>query len=380
MTKGCRVVIAPDSFGGSLTAPEAARAMAAGWSSARPDATCDLLPLSDGGPGFVEVLSSLDGGVPSPVPVRDPLGRPVEAVLYARGTTVFVEAAQACGLERLAGSERDPLLTTTAGVGDLLEAALALGPSRVVVGLGGSATNDGGAGMLARLGLAFLDGKGRPLATGGGALRDLERIVGPPPWPPGVELVAATDVDSPLTGPGGATAVFARQKGADDAALATLEAGLERLRLVAARDLPGASGRDEVPGAGAAGGLGFGLELLGGSIEPGAELVASAAGLDARLAGADLVVTGEGSFDRQSLRGKVVSAVARHARATGCPCIVLAGQVSLPPGELERAGIEGAYSLVEEAGSLEASLADPARHLASLAARVASAWHRDFRP
>ena len=378
-----RVVLAPDGFGGTLTAREAATALAEGWSAAAPDDELVVLPLSDGGPGLVEVLSPvLAEAELRPVIVEDALARPVEAQLLLTGAagggttggTAWVESAQACGLHLLAPSERDPRTTTTYGVGQLVSAALDAGAGRIVVGLGGSATNDGGAGLLAALGLQRLAADGSRLPPGGVALAHLDRIEGEPdPRLAGVELVAATDVEAPLLGLYGASAVFGPQKGASandvqvlDAALARWADALEAHLQVSVRDLPG---------AGAAGGLGAALLALGARRVAGLGLVAAAVGLDAAVAGADLVVTGEGTFDATSLRGKVVSGVAAAASEHAVPCLVLAGQVTVGRRESAAIGVEEAYAVADLVG-LEASLSDPAGTLAQLAARVAGQWSR----
>lgn len=370
-----RVLLAPDSFGGTLTAAQAAAAMAAGWASAAPADELDPAPLSDGGPGLVEVLATaLPSAVRHVITVEDPLARPVEAAFLIDGTTAYVEAASACGLHLLEESERDPEVTTTYGVGQLVAAALDLGATRIVVGLGGSATNDGGAGLLAALGVQRLDAAGERLSPGGAALRSLDRLDGAPdPRLPAVELVAATDVDSPLLGLYGASTTFGPQKGASREAVARLDAALTRWADVLEPHL-GISVRD-LPGAGAAGGLGAALLALGARREPGIELVQRLVGLEDRVAAVDLVVTGEGALDPTSLTGKVVSGVAALAVAHAVPCVVLAGSVSIGRREAAAAGIEASYSLIETVGR-ERALGEPATALAELAARVARQWSR----
>ena len=370
-----RVLVAPDGFGGTLSAGEAAAAMAEGWSAAAPGDELDLAPLSDGGPGLVDVLAAaLPGAVRHVAVVEDPLARPVEAAFLMDGTTAYVEAAAACGLHLLAGSERDPEVTTTYGVGQLVAAALDRGATRIVVGLGGSGTNDGGAGLLAALGVSCLGATGERLPPGGVALRGLDRLVGAPdPRLAAVELVVATDVDAPLLGLRGASAVFGPQKGASREAVARLDAALTRWADVLEPHL--ATAVRDLPGAGAAGGLGAALLALGARREPGIELVQRLVGLDARMAAADLAVTGEGAFDPTSLIGKVVSGVAALAAAHAVPCVVLAGSVSVGRREAAAAGIEASYSLVETVGR-ERALGEPAAALAELAARVARQWSR----
>jgi len=368
-----RVLIAPDGFGGTLSPAQAAAAIADGWQEVAPHDDLDLAPLSDGGPGLLDVLAAaLPQAVRHPVTVEDPLARPVQAAVLMDGTTAYVEAAAACGLHLLASDERDPKLTTSYGVGQLLMAALDRGATRVVVGLGGSGTNDGGAGLLAALGVQRLDAAGERLAPGGAALRGLDRLSGAPdPRLAAVELVAATDVDSALLGLYGASAVFGPQKGASREDVALLDGALARWADRLEEHL-GMAVRD-IPGAGAAGGLGAALLALGARREPGIALVLRLVGLDARAAQADLVVTGEGTFDFSSLSGKVVSGVAALAAEHAAPCIVLAGAVSVGRREAAAAGVEATYSLVDAVG-LEAALGRPAQELAGLASRVARQW------
>jgi len=371
-----RVVVAPDSFGGTLSAVEAAEAVALGWRRSAPGDELMLRPLSDGGPGFVDVLATVLDGQVVPVPTTDPLGRPVVGAVLVDRETAYVESAQATGLHLLTAAERDPLRASSYGLGVLLAAAVECGARTVVVGLGGSATNDAGGGMLAALGVTPLDAGGAALPYGGLALAALDRLEGAAQLR-GAQLVVATDVDNPLCGPTGATAVFGPQKGLRPEDLARLDAALARWAEVAERDLPTApAGLGTMPGAGAAGGLGAALLALGGLRQPGIELISRVVDLPGALDGADLAVTGEGSFDFQSLRGKVASGVAAAAAERGVPCLVLAGQVSVGRREAAAAGVEAAYSVADEAGSVEAALQWPADRLADLAARVAGQWSR----
>lgn len=375
-----RILIAPDAFAGTLGAAQAAEAVAEGWRRMSPDDELDLAPLSDGGPGLVEVLAAAlpDAGLHA-VTVQDPLGRPVTASFLLDGATAYVESAQACGLHLVV--ERDPTTTTTYGVGQLLAAALAAGATRVVVGLGGSSTNDGGAGLLAALGVQRTDATGHRLAPGGLALRDVARLDG---WPlrddhrlDGVELVAATDVDAPLLGLLGASSVFGPQKGATREQVLTLDAALTRWADV----LEPHCGRllRDLPGAGAAGGLGAALYALGAGREPGITLVQRLVGLEARVAQADLVLTGEGTFDATSLTGKVVSGVAAMAGAHAIPCVVLAGQVRVGRREAAAHGVEAEHAVADLVG-LDRALERPADGLAQLAQRVAQQWSRGAGP
>ena len=358
-----RVLLAPDCFGGTLSAGQAAEALAAGWRAARPADELSLLPLSDGGPGFLDCLP----GERHLAVVQGPLGEPVPAAFLLDGDTAWVESAQACGLHLT--DRRDPTTTTTYGVGELVRAAAALGARRVVVGLGGSATNDGGAGLLTALGVRVLDATGADVAAGGLALARATGLAGSPA-PDGVALVAATDVDAPLLGPDGATTQFGPQKGATPGQVRDLEAALvnwadllEDHLAVDVRDLPG---------AGAAGGLGFALLALGATRVPGLQLVADAVGLAAAVARVDLVVTGEGAFDASSLRGKVVAGVAAAAQQEAVPCLVVAGRVEVGHRQAAAAGVEATYDLTELTG--RRALADPAGALQEVAVRVARQW------
>lgn len=371
-----RILVAPDSFGGTLSAVEAAAAIAAGWSRHAPGDEVVTHPLADGGPGFLDVLRVALPGDLVPVTVPDPLGREVTGSVLRVGEVGYVESAQACGLHLLAPAERDVRRTTSYGVGVLLTAAVETGARRVVVGLGGSATNDGGAGMLAAVGVTSLGPGAMATPYGGAALLGLDRLVGAPRLRQ-ADLVIAADVDNPLTGHAGASAVYGPQKGASAADVALLDRALARFAEVAARDLPTAPpDLATLPGGGAAGGLGAGLLALGARRESGIELVRRLTGLDADLRGADLVITGEGSYDAQSARGKVAAGVAAAAAERGVPCVVVAGRVRVESAELAAAGPRAAYSVAEHAGSVAAAMADPAARLADLAREVAREWPR----
>lgn len=365
-----RVLVAPDKFAGTLTATEAARAIADGWQAARPRDELDLAPLADGGPGFVVAMHAALGGDVSQHEVAGPLGDRVPAPILRVGHRAYLESAAACGLALLPDERRDPGRATTYGVGELLLAAAGSGAREIVVGLGGSASNDGGAGMLAALGAEPAAG----LAAGGAVLVELasvdltaaqSRLVAV-----GAALVAATDVDNPLLGPRGATAVYGPQKGASRAQVDQLERALAHWVELSG---PGAALANR-PGAGAAGGLGYGLFVLGAARVAGIQLVTDAARIAERAARADLVVTGEGSFDWQSLRGKVVSGVAWISQRAARPCVVLAGQVAVGRREIASVGVDAAYSISELAGSPEAAITGAADHLSALAARVARSW------
>ena len=362
-----KVVICPDKFAGTLSAVEAAEAIAEGWRDVAPGDELLVRPVADGGPGFLEVLHASLGGDLIEVPTTDPLGRPVTGHVLAVEETAYVESAQACGLAFLVPDEKNPRLATSFGLGPLVRAAPA---GRVVVGLGGSGTNDGGAGWFEAIGITPVDAAGRPLARGGAALLGCAglRITGGFQG----ELIGASDVDNPLTGPHGASAVFGPQKGATPDDVELLDAALAHWAAILERDLPGCPRElAQMPGAGAAGGLGAAILALGGRIISGIDLVRSQTGLDSAIVGADLVITGEGSFDHQSLRGKVISGVAQAAAEQGVPCVVLAGRVTTGRREQGAAGISEAHALVDHFGSVERAMAQAAQGLRELASELA---------
>lgn len=370
-----RVLIAPDSFGESMSAVQAAQVFADGWNAVKPADLVAQRPMSDGGPGFVEVVGSGTPGKLIPVATTDPLGRPtMGAVLLAEGGAAYVESAQAAGLHLLSKGERDPRITSSYGVGTLMLAAAEAGAHTIYVGLGGSGTNDGGVGMLAAVGIVGRDGTGQPLPPGGAALIALESFDGFPLLRR-AKVVAATDVDNPLLGIRGATAVFGPQKGADAAMVQQLDLALTRFAEVAMRDIPAAPPRlHALPGAGAAGGLGAAIFALNGTRRSGVEIVREAVGFDKAVEGVDLVITGEGKFDEQSVGGKVAFGVAQAAQNAGLPCLVVAGQLAIGRRRAASYGFEGEYSMSEHAGSVEKSLADPTGVLRSLAGVIAAEW------
>ena len=376
-----RVLICPDKFAGTLSAPEVAAAVAEGWHASAPADELVTRPLADGGPGFLDVLAAALGGRRLPVQTVDPLGRPAAGDVLVVEQTAYVESAQACGLHLLTEQERDPKITTSYGLGLLVAAAVETGVRRVVIGLGGSATNDGGAGMLTALGATPVDAAGYALPYGGAALAGVAALGGTPRLR-GVDLVAATDVDSPLTGLLGASNVYGPQKGATQEDILLLDAALERFAEVLKRDLPSCpSDVASLPGAGAAGGLGGAILACGGRCESGIALVTGLIGLDAALDAADLVVTGEGSFDHQSLHGKVVAGVAGAARARGVPCVVVAGRVTTGRREAAAAGVTESHSLVDhfggaEGGGVEQAMTRPAEGLRALGGQLARQWSR----
>ncbi len=361
-----KVVVAPNAFKGTLTATQAAAAIARGVREAFPDAEVVEVPVADGGDGTMEALVSANHGEYRSAEVTGPLGDLVHARfgLIDSGRTAVLELATASGLTLIPPERRDPRRASTYGFGQLLEAARHAGVSGIIAGIGGSATNDGGAGMAQALGYRLLDAQGRDLARGGAALARLERI-DPSGFDPAWHQVAvkvASDVTNPLTGRQGASAVYGPQKGADPRAVRDLDAALARLAEVIERDL----GKKVagIPGAGAAGGTGAGLiAFLDASLVPGAPLVVEAAGLDAALRGAELVITGEGRVDDQTAYGKAPGEVARRAAAAGVPVILLAG--SKGPGweALNRLGVTSVVTLDEEGGDPRQALKEPERML-----------------
>lgn len=361
-----RVLVCPDKFRGTLTARQAAEAFETGWRRVRPNDDLVLLPMADGGEGTLEALLG-PGDRRLTVPVAGPLGDRMQADLGLMDDgTAVVETARAAGLALLDPARRDPRRTATRGVGDLLRAALDRDARRVLVCLGGSATNDGGAGMARALGARFLDGAGAEIGEGGAALLGLTRIDLTPldPRLPHVEIVGLTDVDNPLCGPTGASAVFGPQKGASSEDIRLLDGALGHLAAVANRDLGVDLARE--PGAGAAGGLGFGLmAFLGARLRPGALAVADSLGLEERMAAVDLVVTGEGAFDETSRHTKVVGTVLGLAALARTRAMVVCGRAEVQPDGVE------VVSLTEEAGE-EAALGDARRSVEAVAAGLAA--------
>ncbi|GAA1733572.1 glycerate kinase [Aeromicrobium alkaliterrae] len=363
------MLVAPDKFAGTLSAAEAAAAIAEGWHRHAPDDVVTCVPVADGGPGFAGVLAQALGGRFEAVVVRGPLGTPVPVELVVAEGTVYLESSQACGhgLEPTV----DPMRASTAGVGEAILAAARFRPRRIVVGLGGSVTTDGGAGLLAALG-ATADVS---LADGPEGLDGVEEVdlSAARQVLDGIELVGAVDVTAPLLGMFGAARVFGPQKGMDDEQIWRADRLLDAFVDVVCGTAPHERRIAEEPGTGAAGGLGFALALLGASLTPGTDVVLDAIGLDTHVAAADLVVTGEGAYDITSRSGKAVFGVAAAAAERARPCIVLAGRVDVGAREMRAMGVESAYAVADVVGE-EAALADPSRHLADLAARVARTW------
>jgi len=369
-----RVVVAPDKFKGSLPAVEVAGAIAAGLRAGLPTAELVTIPVADGGDGTVDaaVAAGFDRVT---VTVAGPTGEPVRASYARRGDVAVVELACACGLTRLPGGRPEPLTASSFGAGQALAAALEAGARRIIFGVGGSASTDGGAGLLQALGARILGPRGESLARGGAALRDVAALDlgGLHPALRGCPVILATDVANPLTGPDGAAEVYGPQKGASPEQVRELASGLRCWAAVVAE----VTGTDwsQAPGAGAAGGVGFAaLAVLGAEPRPGIAVVLDLAGFDAALDGTDLVITGEGSLDAQTLAGKAPIGVARAAARRGIPVVAVAGRSTLTEGELAGAGIAGVYPLSD----LEPDLARSIARASGLLRRVGQAIVRDW--
>lgn len=361
-----RYLCAPDSFKESLTAMQAAEAMARGIENADRDAEIRCLPMADGGEGTVRALVDATGGTMHAVPVHDPLGRLIEGRfgVLADGATAVVETAEASGLARLNAEERNPLIASSYGTGELLLAAARLGVRRIIVGLGGSATNDAGAGLLQSLGVRLLDANGDELGRGGAALADVSviDITTMDPAIGNVSIIAACDVTNPLTGPTGASAVFGPQKGAGADDVVTLDAALAHFaRLIESR-----FGVDvgDVPGAGAAGGIGAALKgFFGAEFRSGVDIVIEQSGLDEAVRWADVVFTGEVAIDAQTGFGKAPAGVAGVAKRYGKPVVAVAGCVGVGIDGLHGLGIDAVFGIAPGASSLNDLLADAAANV-----------------
>jgi glycerate kinase len=360
-----KILLAPDKFRGSLSAAEVCRAMTEGIRQADPSAEAVALPLADGGEGTLDILLAHAGGRKVPARVEDPLGRPIQAEfgLSADGQTAYVETAAAAGLRLLQPHEYDALRTSTYGLGQLLTAALDAGAQRVVLGLGGSATTDGGTGMAAALGYRFRNADGREIARPcGGTLGEIARIDSSRIRYDfsNIQIDVACDVTNPLTGPAGTAAVYAPQKGATAEDVAVLEVGLRRLAELtraAPLSLGRGAGGEGLPGDGAAGGLGFGTRVfLNATLKPGVELVMDHVGFDEALDGVDLILTGEGKLDGQTLAGKLIAGICRKAGERGIPVAALVGTLDADPVALRALGLSFATSVLTRPQSLDEAL------------------------
>ncbi|MFE6281825.1 glycerate kinase [Streptomyces sp. NPDC057877] len=373
-----RVLIAADKFKGSLTAVEVAQRVTAGLRRVVPELEVAALPVADGGDGTVAAAVAA-GFERREVRVAGPLGDEVVAAFALRDGTAVVEMAEASGLQRLPAGAFAPLTASTYGSGELLRAALDAGARTIVFGVGGSATTDGGAGMLSALGARFLNADGSPVAPGGGGLAELASVdlSGLDDRLGGVDLVLASDVDNPLTGVTGAAAVYGPQKGASPDDVVALDAALAHFAKVL-EDSTGLGGRAAAyalaPGAGAAGGIGYGALLLGARFRPGIEVMLDVLGFASALERADLVITGEGSLDEQTLHGKAPAGVAAAARAEGKEVVAVCGRLALAPQALGRAGIRRAYPLTDVEPDVARCISDAGPILERVAERIA----RDF--
>lgn len=364
-----RVLIACDSFKDALSAEGVCQAIARGIAKAHPGAQTVEMPLSDGGEGVLDILRRALSLKPVSLTVEDPLGRPVTASygLSADGGTALVEMAEASGLQRLTLEERNPLLTSTFGTGQLLADAKARGATRALLAIGGSATNDAGIGMAAALGWRFLDSAGAAVKPVGGSLHRIAKIV-PPAALPFAQVDVLCDVTNPLCGPNGASYVYGPQKGGTPDMLAQLDAGTHHLAALAAAQL-GRPGLADMPGSGAAGGLGFGaLAFLNANLKRGIEMVLDLVGFDAEVKRADLVITGEGHIDSQSLSGKLIQGVC--ARAHGVPVVALCGRLSAGPDDIAKVGLKAAWSINDVQRPLAEMLAATADNLERKAANL----------
>jgi len=371
-----RFLVCPDSFRGSLSSVEAADAIARGIRIGAAETAVEVvtIPLADGGEGTVEALVRATGGEIRRVTAHDPLGREIESFygVLGDGKSAVVEMAAASGLTLFSESEQNPLVTSTFGTGELMRAAAESGVEKIIVGIGGSATNDAGSGAMTALGARFLDANGHELPPGGGALVDLDRIdMSEFAFPRDrVRVEVACDVTNPLVGPTGASAVFGPQKGATHEMIERLDAGLRRWAEVAKRDL----GKDvaDLPGAGAAGGLGAGLAaFLDATLRSGIDIVLDAVGFDDQLKRADLVITGEGKIDEQTSFGKAVGGVLKRASAAGVPVVAVAGSCSGDLRPLYDAGLTAAFSIAPGPMSLDYAMKHASELLISLSANIA---------
>ena len=372
-----KIIIAPDSFKDSLSAAGVAQAIAAGLAQVWPDAHLVQCPMADGGEGTVDAVLAACNGELRRQTVRGPLGGTVEARWgwLADSHTAIIEMAEASGLQLVAPGQRDACSSTTYGTGELIRAALDAGAQRIILAIGGSATNDGGAGAMQALGVQLLDGESQPLPPGGLALARLSRISLETldPRLAQVRFEIAADVNNPLCGPHGASAIFGPQKGASPEQVAQLDAALGHFADHCAQVLPN-DVRDQ-PGSGAAGGLGFAAKaFLGAQFRPGVEVVAELVGLDEAVRGADLVITGEGRFDAQTLRGKTPFGVARIAQRHGVPVIVIAGTLGDGYEQMYAHGVDAAFALPAGPMSLEQACHEAPRLLRARASDIARVW------
>ncbi|GAA4871681.1 glycerate kinase [Ferrimonas pelagia] len=371
-----KIVIAPDSYKESLTAMQVCEAIETGFKRVLPNAHCLKLPMADGGEGTVRSLVDASGGSIRHLPVTGPLGEPVDGFfgLMGDGETAVIEMAAASGLHLVPPESRNPLQTTSFGTGELIKAALDSGAKHLIIGIGGSATNDGGAGMAQALGIALLNERGRAIGYGGGALARLAQIDirGLDPRLAQVTIEVACDVDNPLCGDSGASAIFGPQKGATLDMVAQLDTNLKHYGVLIEQQMGVAV--IDMPGAGAAGGMGAALlGLLGAQLRPGIDIVMDAVGLSEAVRGADLVITGEGRIDSQTIHGKTPHGVARIAKQQGKAVIAIAGCMSTDYAVVHQHGIDAVFAVVPRAVCLEEALRDAQFNVENTARNVAQA-------
>ncbi|ATH93949.1 glycerate kinase [Bacillus glycinifermentans] len=372
-----KIVIAPDSFKESMTSMEAADCIKKGFATVLPDAEYVKIPVADGGEGTVQALVDATDGELIRKTVTGPLGTPVEAVygLLGDGKTAVIEMAEASGLHLVPPDQRNPLVTTTRGTGELILDAAEKGALHIIIGLGGSATNDGGAGMASALGVKFLNKDGCEIGDGGGSLSQIAAINtdGMHPKLKDIVFEAACDVDNPLTGPNGASSVFGPQKGASDNMVALLDDNLKHYARAIKKEMKCEA--DSLPGAGAAGGLGAGLKaFLKAELKSGVDIVLDTLSFSERIKGADLVITGEGKIDGQSIHGKTPVGVASRAAREGIPVIAVAGSLGEGCELVYDKGISALFSIVPGTRTLEDSLANGKAYLEHCARNIAAVW------
>lgn len=367
-----RVLVAPDKFAGTLSAHDAASAISQGWLETAPDDEVQALAMSDGGPGFLEILHESVGGSFQEVDVRDTYGDPVKSRILRVGDAAYLESASICGL---ALTERqDPMVGSSFGLGQAIGAVLTSEVRRIVVGLGGTGVNDGGAGLLVALG-ATADSRLDAGPNGFARVNEVD-IRQVQQRLQAVELIGAADTTAPLLGMFGATKVFGPQKGLSEEQVFAVDRTLDRFVDAVCGSTPRQRGIADQPHAGAAGGIGFALLALGGTLQAGVDLVAEAVDLPTHVVQNDLIISGEGSFDYSSRTGKVVYGVAQAAADAAKPCVVIAGQVDVGAREMRALGVESAYGLVDAVG-VERAMNEPAVALQEIAARVARTWSRN---
>lgn len=373
-----KIVIAPDSFKESLSALEVAEAIERGFKQVIPNAEYIKVPMADGGEGTVQSLVDATNGKIIRKKVTGPLGEPVDAFFGILGnkTTAVIEMAAASGIHLVPAEKRNPLITSTRGTGELISAALDYGVNHIIIGIGGSATNDGGAGMAKALGAQLLNKNGLEIGEGGGALSDLAsiNILNLDSRLKNVKIEVACDVDNPMTGEKGASAIFGPQKGATPQMVEELDRNLSHYAKIIERDL--GMKVNDIPGSGAAGGLGGGLlAFLQAELKRGVEIVIEATGLSNKVKGADLVITGEGKIDHQTIYGKTPIGVAKTAKKHGVPVVAIAGSLSRDSNIVHQHGIDALFSIVPGVVILEEAFKNAKEYVEQTARNIATIWN-----